>query len=120
MRKLAFGLLLAVPLAVFGASPAAAEKQTLRMAYWAGPSHQMVQTLAAWIKTIEEASGGNLTVEVDKAALGKMEGQYDLIKNGVRDLVWAVPGYTVGRFELLQAGELPLLCANPALCSPAL
>ena len=26
--------------------PASAEKQTLRMAYWAGPSHQMVQTLA--------------------------------------------------------------------------
>src|SRR5947209_12156011 len=121
MRKTAIALLLAAAVAVFGAMPASsAEKQTLRMAYWGGPSHQMVQTLAAWIKSIEEASGGNLTVEVDKAALGKMEGQYDLIKNGVRDLVWAVPGYTVGRFELLQAGELPLLCANPALCSPAL
>jgi TRAP-type C4-dicarboxylate transport system substrate-binding protein len=99
--------------------PAAAQKQTLRMAYWAGPSHQMVQTLAAWIKTIEEASGGNLTVEVDKAALGKMDAQYDLIRNGVRDLGWAVPGYTVGRFEMLQGAELPLLCANPASCSPA-
>src|SRR3954463_12467152 len=107
------GLLLA-------AAPAAAQKQVLHMAYWGGPSHQMVQTQQAWIKTIEEASGGNLTVEVDKAPLAKAEGQYDLIKNGVRDLVWAVPGYTVGRFELLQAGELPLLCANPALCSPAL
>src|SRR3982751_2027663 len=88
MRNIAIGLLLAASLAVFGASPAAAEKQTLRMAYWGGPSHQMVQTLAAWVKTIEEASGGNLTVEVDKAALAKMEGQYDLIRNGVRDLVW--------------------------------
>ena len=100
------------------ALPAAAQKQTLHMAYWAGPSHQMVQTLAAWIKTIEEASAGNLTVEVDKAALGKMDAQYDLIRNGVRDLGWAVPGYTVGRFELLQGAELPLLCANPATCSP--
>jgi TRAP-type transport system periplasmic protein len=61
---------------------AAAQKQTLHIAYWAGPSHQMVQTLAAWIKTIEEASGGSLIVEVDKAALGKMEGQYDLIRLG--------------------------------------
>jgi len=100
------------------ALPAAAQKQTLHMAYWAGPSHQMVQTLAAWIKTIEEASAGNLTVEVDRAALGKMDAQYDLIRNGVRDLGWAVPGYTVGRFELLQGAELPLLCANPATCSP--
>jgi len=51
------GLLLA-------AAPAAAQKQVLHMAYWGGPSHQMVRTQAAWIKTIEEASGGNLTVEV--------------------------------------------------------
>jgi TRAP-type C4-dicarboxylate transport system substrate-binding protein len=49
-----------------------------------------------------------------------MEAQYDLIRNGVRDMVWAVPGYTVGRFELLQAAELPLLCPNPTVCSPAL
>jgi TRAP-type C4-dicarboxylate transport system substrate-binding protein len=120
MLRKATMLMAAALLLAFGAGSAMAEKQVLRMAYWAGPSHQMVQTLAAWIKTIEEASGGNLTVEVDKAALGKMEGQYDLIKNGVRDLVWAVPGYTVGRFELLQAGELPLLCPGPAVCSPAL
>src|SRR5438046_9718382 len=110
-------MLLAAALALL-TTPALAQKQTLHMAYWAGPSHQMVQTLAAWIKTIEEASGGNLTVEVDKAALGKMDAQYDLIRNGVRDLGWAVPGYTVGRFDMLQGGELPLVCANPATCNP--
>src|SRR5436190_20672458 len=118
MRKIAITLWLAAAAAVLWQTPAKAEKQVLRMAYWGGPSHQMVQTLAAWVKTIEETSGGNLTVDVDKAALGKMEGQYDLIRNGVRDLVWAVPGYTVGRFEMLQAAELPLLCSSPAVCSP--
>jgi TRAP-type C4-dicarboxylate transport system substrate-binding protein len=118
LRKITRLLLAAVALLALGGLPASAEKQTLRMAYWAGPSHQMVQTLAAWIKTIEEASGGNLIVEIDKAALGKMEGQYDLIRNGVRDLGWAVPGYTVGRFDLLQGAEIPLLCPSPAVCSP--
>ena len=118
-RRITSSLLVAgAVLAFLGAGPAAAQKQTLHMAYWAGPSHQMVQTLAAWIKTIEEASGGNLVVEIDKAALGKMEGQYDLIRNGVRDLGWAVPGYTVGRFDLLQGAELPLVCPSPAVCSP--
>src|SRR5712691_12664766 len=120
LRKIPVLLLTAAAVAIIAAGSASAEKQTLRMAYWAGPSHQMVQTLAAWIKTIEEASGGNLIVELDKAALGKMEGQYDLIRNGVRDLGWAVPGYTVGRFDMLQAAELPLLCQNPALCSPVI
>src|SRR3954467_2554977 len=107
--RLLFGAWFAL---VLGALPAAAQKQTLHMAYWAGPSHQMVQTLAAWIKTIEEASGGNLTVEADKAALAKWEGQYALIRNGVRYVGWAVPGYTVGRFDMLQGSELPLLCPS--------
>ena len=40
------GLLLA-------AAPAAAQKQVLHMAYWGGPSHQMVQTQQAWIKTVD-------------------------------------------------------------------
>ena len=115
MLLLAAGVLFAV-----GSSPASAQKQTLRMAYWAGPAHQMVQTQAAWIKTIEAASGGNLTVEVDKAPLAKPEGQYDLIKNGVRDLVWHVPGYTPGRFDMFQVAELPFLCPNSTVCSPIL
>jgi TRAP-type C4-dicarboxylate transport system substrate-binding protein len=110
----------AVAVLALAAMPAAAQKQTLRMAYWAGPSHQMVKTQEAWIKTVEQASGGNLTIEVDKAGLAKPEGQYDLVKNGVRDLVWAVPSYTPGRFDIYQAAELPLLCPGPAVCSPVL
>jgi TRAP-type transport system periplasmic protein len=122
MPRKATGLLFAAvtALALLGTVPASAQKQTLRMAYWAGPSHQMVQTQAAWIKTIEEASGGNLTVEVDKAGLAKPEGQYDLIKNGLRDLVWAVPAYTPGRFDMLQAVEVPFMCPNSTICSPVL
>jgi TRAP-type C4-dicarboxylate transport system substrate-binding protein len=119
-RKIGSLVLAAGALLAFAAAPASADKQTLRMAYWAGPSHHMVQTLAAWIKTVEEASGGNLTIEVDKAALGKPEGQYDLIRNGVRDLVWAVPSRTPGRFDMLQVAEIPFLCPNSTVCSAVL
>ena len=113
MQRKATILLLAAGVSFgIGLVPASAQKQTLRMAYWAGPAHQMVQTQEAWIKTIEAASGGNLTVVVDKAPLAKPEGQYDLIKNGVRDLVWAVPSYTHGLFDMLQVTELPFLCPS--------
>ena len=121
MRRAASITLLAIATSfAFAVAPASAQKQTLHMAYWAGPAHQMVQTQQAWIKTIEGASGGNLTVEVDKAPLAKPEGQYDLIKNGIRDLVWAVPGYTPGRFDMLQVAELPFMCPNSSVCSPVL
>jgi TRAP-type C4-dicarboxylate transport system substrate-binding protein len=111
---LAGGALFAVALA-----PASAQKQTLRMAHWAGPAHHMVQTQEAWIKTIEAASGGNLAVVVIPP-LAKPESQYDLIKNGMRDLTWAVPSYTPGRFDMLQVAELPFLCPNSTGCSPIL
>lgn len=119
-RKSVAFLLAACAAATFSIGTAWAQKQTLRMAYWAGPSHHMVKTQEAWIKTIEEASGGNLTVALDKAPLAKPDGQYDLVKNGVRDMVWHIPGYTPGRQELIRAGEMPFLCLNATTCSPAL
>jgi TRAP-type C4-dicarboxylate transport system substrate-binding protein len=113
-------LLLAVGVAfALGMAPASAQKQTLRMAYWAGPSHHMVKTLEGWAQMIEKASGGNLTLEVDKAPLAKPNGQYDLVKNGVRDMVWHVTAYTPGRFTMLEANALPFICPNAAACSGA-
>jgi TRAP-type C4-dicarboxylate transport system substrate-binding protein len=120
LHRTTLSLLTAAAVLAFAATPASAQKQTLKMAYWAGPAHHMVKTQQAWIKTIEAASNGNLTVEVDKAPLAKPDGQYDLIKNGVRDMVWHVPAYTRGRFDMLGAGELPFLCPNATVCSPAL
>src|SRR5262245_40771856 len=118
-RKVAFLSLTASALLAF-IGPVAAQKQTLKMAYWAGPSHHMVQTQEAWAKTILEASGGNLIIEVDKAPLAKPDGQYDIVKNGVRDLAWHVPGYTSGRFDLFQGPELPFLCPSSTVCSSVL
>ena len=120
LQKSLVSILAVGAVVAFGVAPAAAQKQTLKMAYWAGPSHHMVKTLQDWIKTIEQASGGNLTIEVDKAPLAKPNGQYDLVKNGVRDMVWHVPAYTPGRFEMFRVSELPFLCPNAETCAPAL
>jgi TRAP-type C4-dicarboxylate transport system substrate-binding protein len=111
---LAVGAVLAL-----GTAPVAAQKQTLKMAYWAGPSHHMVKTLEGWAKMVSEASGGNLTIEVDKAPLAKPSGQYDLVKNGVRDMAWHVTAYTPGRFKMLEANALPFICPNARACSGA-
>lgn len=119
-RKSALLAFVAFALAALGTDPAAAQKQTLKMAYWAGPSHHMVQTQEAWAKSVLDASGGNLVIEIDKAPLAKPDGQYDIVKNGVRDLVWHVAAYTSGRFDLFQGPELPFLCPNSTVCSSVL
>jgi len=118
-RKLTLSLLAVGAVFAFGMAPAAAQKQTLKMAYWAGPSHHMVKTLEGWAKMISEASGGNLVLEVDKAPLAKPSGQYDLVKNGVRDMAWHVTAYTPGRFKMLEANALPFICPNAEACSGA-
>lgn len=119
-RKSALLALAACVLVAFGGGSASAQKQTLKMAYWAGPSHHMVQTQEAWARAILDASGGNLSIEIDKASLAKPDGQYDVVKNGVRDLAWHVPGYTAGRFDLFQGPELPFLCPSSTVCSSVL
>jgi TRAP-type transport system periplasmic protein len=113
-------LFAAVASLAFVATPAFSQKQTLKMAYWAGPSHHMVKTMEAWNKTLDAASGGNLTLEMDKASLAKPEGQYDVVKEGVRDMAWVVPSYTPGRFELFRVAEIPFICTNATVCSNAL
>ncbi len=109
----------AAALVALTAQPASAQ-QKLTMAYWWGPKHQMMKSQQAWIETVEKASGGNLKIEMDTAGIGKPPGQYDLVKNGVRDMVWFIAGYTPGRFSLYQIAELPFVCPNATTCAPAL
>jgi TRAP-type C4-dicarboxylate transport system substrate-binding protein len=103
----------------FGASTASAQQtQTLRFANWVPPTHTMTPLQIEWYKKIEEYSNGGIKVEFDKAAVAKPQGQYDVVKNGIRDIVWHIPGYTPGRQELLRVAEGPFVCPSAETCSP--
>jgi TRAP-type transport system periplasmic protein len=99
---------------------ALAQQQTLRMAHWLPPVHHMTDTLGRWIDSVSAASGGNLVIKLDKSALAKPPGQYDLVKSGVRDIAWGVAGYTPGRMPLIRAAEVPFATPSSAYGSPAL
>ena len=45
---------------------------------------------------------------------------YDQAKDGVVDIVWTVPGYSAGRFPLIEAFELPFVMKDPEATSKAL
>lgn len=109
-----------LPLGFVFAQDAAAQKQTLKMANWVPPIHHLTGTYGKWIETVREASGGNLEIKLDKSGLAKPPGQYDLAKNGVRDIAWGVAGYTPGRMPLIRAAEVPFASPNSATGSPAL
>ena len=38
---------------------------------------------------------------------------YDQVKDGVVDVIWTLPGYTAGRFPLVEVFELPFMMNEP-------
>ena len=115
MKCLAVGTVVAWAALASGPAPA----ETLRIANWVPSVHHMTNTLALWADSVKEASGGKLTLEVDKTALAKPPGQYDLAVNGIRDLTWGVPAYTPGRFVALRLMEMPFLSPSAEVGSEA-
>jgi TRAP-type C4-dicarboxylate transport system substrate-binding protein len=103
-------LIAAVLAATTGAQ---AQIVTLRMSYWIPPTSQPGPQLEDWAKQIGQASGGSLVVQTFPAAqMGKPTDHYDMARDGVVDIAWAVPGFQAGRFPVFSASELPFMGAN--------
>ncbi len=104
-------LRIALPLiaVLLAASPATAQEATLRFAHFM-PSNawQHGELFQVWARSVEEASGGRIAVEVYPAqTLGKAPQGYDNARNGIAEIAWTVQGYTANRFPLSQIVELP-------------
>jgi TRAP-type C4-dicarboxylate transport system substrate-binding protein len=114
--------LLGLGLAALIAAPgmAAAEPLQLRMANWLPSGHFVPQELRAWADEVGKLSGGSIAVSIDEAPLAKPDGQYDLVRNGIVDMAWFIPGYTPGRFPMIRASELPFLTVSASAGSQAL
>ena len=116
MSYTAKGSIIAGALAVgssFVAAPVSAET-TLKFANWLPPVHHWTSTARKFSDSIEAASGGKIKVKMDKGALAKPPGQFDLAVNGVRDMVMHVAAYTPGRFVFYRMAEIPFATKNAA------
>ncbi|MFD0982384.1 TRAP transporter substrate-binding protein [Tropicimonas aquimaris] len=91
---------------------ATAQEVTLRFQHFVSPkSANPTYFMDPWVKAIEEQSGGRIKVELYPAMAlgGKAQSQYDLIRDGVIDGGWVIPGYQPGRFPEAEALELPFM-----------
>ncbi|ADZ71135.1 TRAP transporter substrate-binding protein [Polymorphum gilvum] len=89
---------------------AAAQEVTLTLHHLLGPkSPAQTQMLEPWAKSVEEASGGRIKVEIYPAMSlgGKPPELYRQARDGVVDIVWTVLGYTPGVFPRSEVFELP-------------
>ncbi|QFU08761.1 C4-dicarboxylate-binding periplasmic protein precursor [Rhodobacteraceae bacterium THAF1] len=91
------------------AVPATAQETVLRYSSWFPESHSLNTALREWIGNVEEATEGRVTIEYLPATVGAVRDQFDVARDGLADITLILPGYTPGRFPLMEMGELPLL-----------
>lgn len=95
----------------------AAESVTLRLQHFVSPqSANPKYFIEPWAKKVEEESQGRLKIEIFPFMQlgGSAAEQYDMIRDGVIDGGWYIPGYQPNRFPEAEALELPFMTTKSA------
>ncbi len=114
--RLAFLSKLSAALLV-SATPVLAQDVTLRFQHFVSPqSANPKYFIEPWAEKVEAESNGRITVEIFPFMQlgGSAQNQYDLIRDGVIDGGWVIPGYQPGRFPEAEALELPFMVPESA------
>ena len=110
--------------AIFAASGGAqAQEITLKVShFWAPQAMAPTRVITPWCDKINKESGGRLKCQIYPAmSLGGTPAQaFDQAKDGIADIAYTLPGYTAGRFPLMEVFELPFMNANAEASSQAL
>jgi len=89
----------------------------IKVASFVSPkSMGVTRVIKPWMANVKADVGDKIKLKgYWGGSLGKSPvKQYELVKNGVADLAWILPGYTSGQFPEMQIVELPFLL-NTAL-----
>src|SRR5581483_6919027 len=75
--------------------------------------------LVPWARQIEAQSGGRIRIDLFPSMQlgGAPAALFDQARDGVADIVWAMPSLTPGRFSKIEAWELPFVPSRRALVS---
>ncbi len=79
-----------------------------------------VKVIEPWIAEVAKVTNGRVKIETLPKVVGSVLGQYDVARDGQADIVVFSNGYTPGRFDILEIGELPFMGDKPEFFGPAL
>ena len=114
--------LAALAVATFTALPAAAQDVVLKVHHFWPPGAMPPSTiLTPWCEKIARDSGGKMRCQIYPSMQlgGTPANLIDQAKDGVADIVWTLPGYTAGRFPLMEVFELPFMSSSAEATSQA-
>ncbi len=105
------------------AASASAQTITLKVQHFlpAG-SYANTMFIQPWCDRIAKESANKLKCQIyPSMQLGGTPAQLvDQVRDGVVDVIWTLPGYTPGRFPLVEVFELPFMMQSPEATSKAL
>ncbi len=98
-----------------------AQAQTvLKVSNWIPMQHSYnTEVVIPWAAQIEKATQGRVKLEILPKVVGTPGTQYEVVRDGLADIVTVVPGYSPGRFDVFGLGELPMASADPVVGAPA-
>src|SRR5687767_11689775 len=103
-------LLALAPAAALAPANAQDKAVELKIAHWVPPSHSIHKAMEEWGKSLQEATKGTVTFKVfPSQQLGKAFDHYDMVRDGIADVVFINPGYQPGRFPIIDAVNLPFM-----------
>lgn len=109
--------LIALPV-LSGTSPAVAAENaevTLKVHHFLPPvANTHTKVIKPWADMIEKDSNGRIKVEIYPSMQlgGKPPQLLDQVRDGVVDVVWALPAYTPGRYPTVAVFELPFMVST--------
>ncbi len=109
MKKALFA---GVAMLALTATGAIAQEVTIRLQHFVSPNSANPRYfIEPWAEKVEADSAGRIKVEIYPLMQlgGRAPDQYDMIRDGVIDGGWVIPGYQPGRFPEAEALELPFM-----------
>lgn len=101
------------------AAPAASAQVELSYSPWLPEGYALNNAvLRPWMEEVESITEGRVTFNWLPTAAGTAATQFDVVQDGLADMSLVLPGYTPGRFPLLELGELPLLSSDMSVLGP--
>jgi TRAP-type transport system periplasmic protein len=92
----------------------------LKIAHWVPPAHSIHKAMDEWGKSIQQATNGTVSYTVfPSQQLGKAFDHYDMVRDGIADVVFINPGYQPGRFPVIDAVNLPFMMSKGGAGSQA-
>ena len=101
-------------------STVASAQIVLSYSPWNAPTYVVNEAIYPWFDKVAEVTEGRVVVEPRAAAVGTPAQQAEMVRDGLVDVSLIIPGYSPGRFPLLELGELGLTSDEIAKSAPAM